>query len=161
MPIEHDLGPVPMLEPQATPVDTFIRPPASSLEDVANSLQGFSADLDALMQKRQAQQAATDAVRGEAAFYQNNEQGYADAVASGKIPAQASPAFARAYKVAQGELAATTLADSHHFSFRSFLMRTRGRPRVHSGGMFSSATRSIVPSVLSLNCWVAALFLRA
>lgn len=77
----------------------------SNLTQLASSLQGFDGNLASWVQERQAQQIEQDHIRGNAAFYQNNQQGFADAVSSGAIPAQASPAFVAGYKKAQGSLA--------------------------------------------------------
>lgn len=109
MPINYSPpDPVP-LRPVAAPVDTFQgapRPPINnSLTDLAQGLSAFDAGLKDFMEARQAKQAQEDILKGQAAFYQNNQQGFEDAVREGKIPAQASPTFIASYKKAQGNVA--------------------------------------------------------
>lgn len=101
------------LQAPAAPVDTAVTPARvapSNLGELAQSLGQFDSRLAEYAKQRQAQDMEQDAIRGKAAFYSSNGQGYADAVASGKIPAQASPAFVGAYKKAQGDLAGYDLS---------------------------------------------------
>ena len=104
-------GNVALLRPVASPVDTYVRPGRSNLRDVAESLASIEPELKEFLDGRARKEAEADKLRGEAAFYRNNSEGYAEAVRSGKIPAQSSPAFVRAYKNAQGNVAGHQLED--------------------------------------------------
>lgn len=99
------IQPTEQLQPQAQPVDRYVRPanPAPSpLWDLAKGLSSFDEGLNSWMQKRQQDQAANDAVLGEAAFYKHNRTSYADAVRTGQIGANQSPDFIKAWKGAEG-----------------------------------------------------------
>lgn len=93
------------IQPVATPVSTYVRPaePApSGLHQLAQGLAAFDSGLKGWLQKKEADQAKADAIRGEAAFNSNNQVGWAEGVASGAVPAYASPVFMEAYKKAEG-----------------------------------------------------------
>lgn len=93
------------IQPVATPVNTFVRPPdpaPSNLHQLAQGMAAFDSGLKGWLQKRDAEQAKADAVRGEAAFNRTNQSGWAAAVSSGEVPANASPVFMESYKQAEG-----------------------------------------------------------
>lgn len=96
----------PQLQPQAAPVDTFVVAPQvvrdDSLGDLARGLSKLDAGLSSFLDERKKQQEAEDALRAEADFHKNNREGYAEAVASGRIPAFASKAYVESYKRTQG-----------------------------------------------------------
>ena len=112
-----DMEVAPVQQPDITPVAEpnrlrFTTPAASvdhSYEDLARGLSQLDAGLGSFMQERQAKQDAADKAQGDADFYKNNQEGYAQGVASGTIPASQSPAYVAAYKGAQGSLAGDTL----------------------------------------------------
>lgn len=83
---------------------TCSRPPTpkSPLLALAESLSSFEAALAPVIQKRQKEQDEADDARGAAEFLQNNGTGFAEAVREGRIPANASPAFNKAYKEMEG-----------------------------------------------------------
>lgn len=101
------------IQPQATPVDSYVRvaePPKSSLWGLAEGLEKFDAGLQTFLNEKRQKQADDDAIKGEAAFYQNNSKGYAEGVRNGTIPASASKPFRQAYKKAEGNALGRRLA---------------------------------------------------
>lgn len=101
------------IETPATPTSIRFVPPAvphdSSLEDLAKGLAEFDSGLGDFINERQKVSDANDKLLAQADFQKNNGQAFADAVAVGKIPAQASMAYVQAYKEAQGQLAGQLL----------------------------------------------------
>lgn len=96
------------LNPAEQPRDIFIQqaaPERSPLAEVAQSLSGLSSELNQWAVQKKAQQNKEDQLRGEAAFHQNNQKGYAEAVREGTVPADKSPNFIQGYKRAQGSTA--------------------------------------------------------
>lgn len=101
------------LQAVASPVETYVRPAKpqpSSLWDLAEGLKGFDRDLSGFLAERRAKADKDDAIRGEAEFYRNNQEGFAEAVRSGKVPAFASPAFKAAYRRAEGSATGVRLS---------------------------------------------------
>ena len=93
------------IRPIAQPTDPFVQvgpTPRSNLWAVAEALSEFESSLTGMVNKAHAEQKAHDAAMAEAEFIRNNEQGYAEAVRSGAVPAYVSPAFAKSYKAAEG-----------------------------------------------------------
>ena len=78
---------------------------ASSLADLAKGLSNFDGGLQAFLKQREQQQNENDKVLAERDFHANNQEGYADGVAAGRIPAQASRAYMESYKNTQGDVA--------------------------------------------------------
>jgi len=64
------------------------------------------------MEKRNAEQAKADAVRGEAAFNRGNQTGWAAGVSNGTIPANASPVFMESYKRTEGNFKGIKMRES-------------------------------------------------
>lgn len=97
------------LRAQAAPTDTFVNAPQvvrdNSLSDLAQGLSKLDAGLGSFLQERKAKQDEEDKLQGEIAFHKNNREGYAEAVASGRIPAYASKSFVESYKRTQGSVA--------------------------------------------------------
>lgn len=127
----REVSPANAIRPVASPVDTFVRPaePAPSpLHDVAEGLSALDAGLRGFLQKRQAQADEADKVRGQAAFYKNNQQGYAEAVRQGLIPANSSPVFVESYKQAQGNLAGIRLREKFNQAYLSWEGRNGNDP---------------------------------
>jgi hypothetical protein len=101
-----------LLQPQAAPVDTYVRPatPArSNLWDLAEALGGLESSLAGMVDKRKGEKDEAEALKGQMAFFQNNRQGFRDAVKGGVIPAHRSPVFVENYKKAEGKFLGTTL----------------------------------------------------
>ncbi|WP_298951571.1 hypothetical protein, partial [uncultured Methylobacterium sp.] len=123
------------IRPVAAPVDTFVQAQAPSrdtnLQDLARSLSGLGGSLQSFVQKRDAEAEEADRIRGEAAFHANNQQGYAEAIASGAIPAQASPEFIRAYKKAQGEVAGNIFEQKFAAAYDAFPDKASTDPAVY------------------------------
>lgn len=107
-PVSTDLG-TDLLQPQAAPVNTFVDPGKSPLRDLADSLSKFDKPLQQFLDDRAEKQAKEDQLRGEAAYYNDNEGDIATAVRSGKLPAQYSPGFVKGFKAAQGNVAGNAL----------------------------------------------------
>lgn len=111
------------LQPQAAPVDTYVRPAAparSPLWDVADGLAKLDADLAGWLGEREAKQKEDDALRGRAAFLKSNRQGFGEGVRSGKIPAYASPAFKSGYKVAEGDYMGQKFANDLDLAYEAW-----------------------------------------
>ena len=114
------------IQPVASPVDAYVRPadpPRSQLWDIANGLGALAEGVSALGSKRSSDQANLDKIRGEAAFNRDHAASWGEAVASGLVPANASPIFQESWKRAQGNLAGIQLRDK----FRSAYMQWDGR----------------------------------
>lgn len=109
-----------LLRPVASPVDTFVRPERSRLWGALEGLEKLDRGVSSFVAKRREEATREDAIRGEAAFYSNNEEGYAEAVRSGDIPAHASPFFKRAYKQAEGSLAGTKLQQEFSAAYQTW-----------------------------------------
>lgn len=102
------------LQPQAAPVDTYVRPAVdqsagSGLMDIARSLQAFSKPLGDLIAQRDAKAKEDDALRAQRDFVANNSTGYDEAVKRGLIPASASPTYVAAWKKLQGDVAGSQM----------------------------------------------------
>lgn len=108
---------VELLQPAASPVDPYVAPQRSSLHDLAESLSKLDRPLRQFMSDRAEKQKREDELRGEAAFYNDNEEGLAEGVRSGKIPAHFSPAFVRGFKGAQGNVAGNNLRAKFNAAF--------------------------------------------
>lgn len=113
------------LEPQAAPVDTFVKAPreenpGGGLTQLAEGLKGVSKELDAYFQQEQQRKNQEDALLGEAEFHKQNGKGYAEAVAEGSIPPQASRAFMEGYKRAQGTVAGQDLANKFNMAYEGW-----------------------------------------
>lgn len=97
------------LNPRAQMVQSGFSHPGgverSSLHEVARSLMSLSSDLSAWGAKEQEREKEEAAIRGEAAFYQNNQAGYEEATRRGLIPENASPFYMRGYQRAAGSAA--------------------------------------------------------
>lgn len=111
------------IRPAARPTDPYTRvgpTPRSPLWDVAKALSEFESSLGGLVRKEQAEHNAAEAARAEAEFIQNNQQGYAEAVRSGAVPAHASPAFKDSYRAAEGRRIAREAAASIMTAYQSW-----------------------------------------
>lgn len=96
----------------ASPVNTYVRPadPAPSpLHGIAEGLASLSAGISPLLEKRKKEGEEADKQKAQAAFFENNQVGYAEAVRRGLIPANSSPMFMKSYKAAEGALAGVQL----------------------------------------------------
>ena len=109
-----------VLRPAAAPVDTYGPPPRSGLRDFAASLSQIEPALNEFIDNRAKKFREEQAIRGEAAFQQNHQVGYAEAVRTGAIPAQASGSFVRAYKQSEGALAGQQLKDAYSQAYQAW-----------------------------------------
>lgn len=101
--VSTDLRPV-ELQPQASPVDTFVQPAKSGWRDIADALGKIDQPLATFMDQRAKKQAADDLVRGQAAFLNGSAGELSTLVQEGKVPAQYSPAFVRGWQLASGDV---------------------------------------------------------
>lgn len=108
------------LQPQANPVDTSVRPAQSPLREFAESLSKINQPLQDYFEVKNRQQSEDDKLRGEAAFYNDHSSEMAEAVRSGKIPPQYSPAFVEGFKQAQGYVAGGELQQKFDAEFNSW-----------------------------------------
>lgn len=119
------------LRPVASPVESYVRPAEpsrSSLHDVAQGLAAFDTGLQTWLQKREQEQDKADAVRGEAAFNRNNQAGWAEAVATGVVPANASPVFMESYKTTQGNHMGVRLREQFNTEYATWEGRNSDDP---------------------------------
>ena len=125
------------LRPVAAPVETFVQAQVPSrdtnLQDLARSLSGLGGSLAGLVGQRDKQAEEEDKIRGEAAFWSSNGTGSADAIAKGLIPAQASPAFLRAYKTTEGTVAGGVLEQKFAAAYDQWEGKTSTDPKAYDG----------------------------
>ena len=129
----RDVSPARAIQPQAAPVDTFVRtadPAPSSLHDLAKGLASLDSGLGAYMEKRQKKLDEADKIRGQAAFYRNNQTEYAEAVRQGLIPANSSPVFMESYKGSQGNLAGIRLREQFNQAYLQWDGRNSDDPEL-------------------------------
>ncbi|GJE18757.1 hypothetical protein [Methylobacterium marchantiae] len=123
------------LRPVASPVDTFVQAQTPSrdtnLQDLARSLSGLGGSLAEMVGQRDRKAEEDDKIRGEAAFWKSNGQGAAEGVASGAIPAQASPAFMQAYKRLEGEVAGGQLEQKFASAYDTWEGKTSTDPKAY------------------------------
>jgi hypothetical protein len=103
------------LNPVASPTDQFVRvgpTPRSPLFDLASSLSEFEGSLQGLVADRMKEENDAEALRAEKQFIENNEENFAEAVRTGRIPAYASPSFVKSYKAAEGRKVARNLTSN-------------------------------------------------
>lgn len=121
------------LRPVASPVDSYVRPAApqrSNLHDLAGALGKIDRDLSGFLNERKQQTDKIDKIRGEAAFNKANQQGWAEAVRSGSVPANASPIFQESYKSAQGNIEGGRLRDLWAVEYQQWGGRNSDDPAV-------------------------------
>ncbi len=132
------------IQPVAQPVSTYVRPaePApSSLHQLAEGLAAFDSGMRGWLDKKEAEQAEADAIRGEAAFNRNNQVGWAEGVASGAIPAHASPIFMEAYKKAQGEAMGIRMREQFNLEYAQWEGRNSSDPEAFTTFLTDFVTR--------------------
>ncbi|TXM69978.1 glycoside hydrolase family 104 protein [Methylobacterium sp. WL120] len=144
------------LRPVASPVDTFVAPQApsrdSGLQDLARSLSTLGGNLGSFVEKRDKDAEEADKLRGEAAFHTSNQQGYAEGVSSGVIPAQASKTFVAAYKKAEGENAGSQLEQKFSAAYDAFEGKTSTDPKVYDqfvAGFLKDNIKTNDPEILA------------
>jgi muramidase (phage lysozyme) len=106
--VSTDLRPVD-LQPQASPVDTFVQPQRSGWRDVADAMSKIDQPLAAYMDQRAKKQAQDDLVRGQAAYLNGSAGDLATLIQQGKVPAQYSPAFVKGWQLASGDVLGNNL----------------------------------------------------
>lgn len=115
----------------AAPVNTYVRPadpPRSGLHDLAEGLAVFDRGLSNYMASQKADTEANEKAQAVADFHRNNQEGYAEAVRQGLIPATASKTYVESYKRQQGNLVGLKLADKFAIDYRQWEGRSRGNP---------------------------------
>ncbi len=136
MPIDYRPPEAIPLKPQAAPVDTFTGAPQpvqdTRLQELAAGLSKLDSGLRDFMDARQAKQDQEDVLRGQQAFYENNQVGFEDAVREGKIPAFASPTFVASYKKAQGNVAGFDLQARFSAAYDKWDGKTSNDPNAFS-----------------------------
>jgi len=139
----------------AAPVDAYVRPaePArSNLWQVAEALSGLDRNLGQFVAERKAQADETDRIRGEAAFYQKNEAGFAEGVREGSIPTFAAPAFMNGYKNAQGAVTGMKLAQEFQIAYMNWPGKNGTDPAAYDTflqGFIAEKTKGVTdPQVL-------------
>lgn len=132
MPIDYRPPDAVPLRPSAQPVDTFTGAPQpvqdNRLMDLAKGLSTLDSGLRDFVDARREKQAQEDVLKGQQAFYENNQAGFEDAVRAGKIPAFASPTFVAAYKKAQGNVAGFDLQAKFSAAYDAWPEKTSNDP---------------------------------
>lgn len=122
----RDISAPAAITPRASPVNTYVRPadPApSNLHQLASGLAAFDDGLSGFLAKRNKEKDDADKIRGAAAFNQNNQTGWSEAVKKGLVSPHSSPVFMEAYKKSQGNLAGIRLREE----FNSAYLQWEGR----------------------------------
>lgn len=83
------------------------------------------------MSQRDKQAEEDDKIRGEATFWQLKGTGAAEALSKGLIPAQASPAFLRAYKRLEGEVAGGEIEQKFSAAYDTWEGKTSTDPKAY------------------------------
>ncbi|MCJ2129345.1 hypothetical protein [Methylobacterium sp. E-045] len=143
------------LRPVAAHVDNFIHAQEPSrdtnLQDLARSLSGLGGSLAGMVGERDRKAKEDDKVRGEAAYWQTNGTGAAEAVAKGLIPAQASPAYLKAYKRLEGEVAGGQLEQQFASAYDTWEGKSSTDPKAYDaflGSFIKSNITTEDPDVL-------------
>lgn len=134
------------ITPVAQPVNAYVRPadPAPSpLWDVAKGLAAFDQGLQSFVSKRQEHFDEADKIRAEAAFNENNQLGWAEAVRLGKVPANASPVFMKSYKTAQGNLAGIQLREKFNAEYLKWDGKNSNDPNAFRQFMSDFVTKNV------------------
>ncbi|WP_284765074.1 hypothetical protein [Agrobacterium sp. CFBP2214] len=108
--------------------------------------------MGAFLAKRKQKQDDADKVRAEAAFNSNNALGWAEAVKQGKVPANASPVFMKAYKAAQGNLAGIQLREKFNGAYLNWDGRNSNDPQAFQtflGDFIKSNVQTDDPDMLA------------
>ncbi|MDE2066044.1 MAG: transglycosylase SLT domain-containing protein [Bradyrhizobium sp.] len=84
---------------------------------MATSLQSLSSDLASWGEQQQKDQQQADYLKGQADFYNQTQQGYAEGVRTDQIPANKSPYYAKGYNNAMGVAAGFQLEDKFAASY--------------------------------------------
>lgn len=143
------------IQGMASPVSTYVRPAdpvRSPLHELAEGLSAFDSGLGAYMDKRRAENDEADKARAIADFHRNNQEAYAEAVRSGKIPPTASKAYVEWYKKQQGNLAGLKLSDKFAIDYQQWEGRDSDDPNAFgqfvSGWMTQNVGDEQDPQVL-------------
>jgi len=134
------------IQPIAAPVSTYVRPaePApSNLHQLAQGLASFDSGLQVWMDKKNAERDKADAIRGEAAFNRDNQGGWAEGVASGAVPANASPVFMEAYKKAQGNRMGVQMREQFGVEYAQWEGRNSDDPEAFQTFLSDFVSRNI------------------
>lgn len=106
-----------LLRPAARTVDTFVAPGPSPLRGLADALSKIDAPLQRYLAAKDKKTADADKIRGEAEGLKSNGEGWAEAVASGRAPANSSKHFQDGYKNSQGIVAGQALPSAFDAAF--------------------------------------------
>lgn len=115
----------------ASPVSTYVRPadpPRSSLHELAEGLSAFDSGLSSFMAQRKAESDEADKARAITDFHRNNQESFAEAVRTGKIPPTASKSYVEWYKKQQGNLAGLKLSDKFAIDYQQWEGRNSDDP---------------------------------
>jgi hypothetical protein len=94
------------MQPQAQPVQSFVTAAhdnvaGTQLAQLATSMTGLSSELDTASYQTAMENKQRDFQAGKEAYFKNNSEGFAEGIASGSIPANATPFFRRVSTAAQ------------------------------------------------------------
>lgn len=140
------------LQPIAAPIQSYVAPGPSPLRDLAQGLGKFDKGLAEFEDQRAKKQADEDKLRGQAEFYKDNDGSMAEAVSSGKIPAQWSPAFVRGFKHSQGDFQGTNLQSDFQAAYDAWDGKDSEDPHAYEtfvhGWMAQNIPEGTDPSIL-------------
>lgn len=116
--------------PVAQPIDNFAPAPVKNrgLADLAEGVATLDQGLSSWLNYKAAKENDAQSQRAKADFYANNQQGYAEAVRTGKIPATASPYYTRAYKFLEGDVLGQRLTSQAIADFQTSDVRNAEDP---------------------------------
>ena len=108
--------------------------------------------MSAFLDKRKKDGEASDKARAITDFHRNNQEGYAEAVRSDKIPANASKSYVEWYKKQQGHLAGLKLSDKFAIDYQQWDGRDSDDPAAFgqfvSGWMSQNIGQEQDPNIL-------------
>ena len=105
------------LNPQARPVDTFVRVGPGNLEGLAAALAPLRRELGDWLNERTKKQAEEDEARGRVGWFTEKDEIIREGTRSGKFPAQWSPAYVRGWQKSQGEAVGKDLITEFNAAF--------------------------------------------
>lgn len=139
----------------ASPVSTYVRPAdpgRSSLHELAEGLASFDSGLRTFLDSRKQETEEADKARAIADFHRNNQESFAEAVRTGKIPPTASKSYVEWYKRQTGHLAGLKLSDKFSIDYQQWEGRDSEDPAAFgqfvSGWMTQNVGQEQDPNVL-------------
>ncbi len=134
-----------LLRPTASPVDSFVRPAPSGLHQIADAFGNFAPELNALTNQRAQRFREEEAIRAEADFLKNNQEGFAEGVRQGRLPAHQSRTYMRTYKAAEGAAIGNRLQHQYRAAWDAWEGKNQEDPdgSLHNGFLQDFIARNV------------------